>query len=387
MLSSRRFALSLVVCAVGLHLGGVVGYAAAGELRFRADHLYAALIVVTFSAVGVLVATHHPRNAIGWIFLLVAVFTGLRGLAQGYVEYRLGGATGPVSALVATAATYAEVAWIPFVLVPPSFLVLLFPDGHLPSRRWRPVAWAAAVGFAGIFATSAMIPGPLVDFPELTNRYGVDGLTVDVVAGVAYLLMMGAVIGAAASAASRFRHGSPERRQQIKWLALAGALTAVVLAVNFTLYDVLGADISDGLTMLAILSLAVAVGVAILRHRLYDIDVVINRTLVYTALTATLAATYLGSVLVLQFLLSGVTPNNSLAIAASTLAAAALFQPARRRIQSAVDRRFFRSKYDAQRTLERFGAHLRDEVDLDALGSELQTVIAETMSPATSRSG
>ena len=114
-----------------------------------------------------LVATHHPRNAIGWIFLVVAVFTGLRGIRSGLRRAIASTEPGPVSALVATAATYAEVAWVPFVLVPPSFLLLLFPDGRLPSRRWRPVAWAAAVGVAGIFVTSAMFPGPLVDFPEL----------------------------------------------------------------------------------------------------------------------------------------------------------------------------------------------------------------------------
>ena len=189
-------------------------------------------------------------------------------------------------------------------------------------------------------------------------------------------------IGAAASAIARFRHGSAERRQQIKWLALAGAITTVVLALNFTLYDAIGEDISDGLAMLAVLSLVIAVGIAILRHRLYDIDVVINRALVYGSLSALLAGTYLVTVLLLQLAISPLTESSSLAIAVSTLAVAALFQPARRRVQARVDRRFYRHKYDAARTLERFGLRLRDEIDLTALSSELRGLVAETMQPA-----
>ena len=200
--------------------------------------------------------------------------------------------------------------------------------------------------------------------------------------GIAYIVLFAGVIGSAASVVVRFRRGRREQRQQIKWLAVAGGVAAVATIVNLMFYDALGEEVANGLIMFGVLGLPAAAGIGILRHRLYDIDIVINRTLVYGSLTATLAGTYLVSVLLLQMLLAPLTPSNSLAVAVSTLAVAALFQPARRRIQTIVDRRFYRGKYDAARTLERFGAHLRDEIDLDALGDELRAVVTDTMQPA-----
>ncbi len=379
---ARILAWGLVALAIALNVAGLGLYVAADALAsVTTDDLLTTLVMLTFSAVGVLVAMRHPGNAIGWLFLGVAICSGLDGFAHGYVTHQLAGPSTP-GAFVETAATLADVAWIPVVFVPPTFLLLLFPDGQLASRRWRSIGWVAGVGIAGVLATSWVIPGPLLDFPELSNRYGVAGPLLDPLTGVAYLALLVAVVASAWSVAMRFRRGAAQERQQIKWLAVAGVLAVVTFVVNVTAYEALGAPLANAMIIVfGVLSLPVAAGIAILRHRLYDIDVVINRTVVYGALTATLAGTYLGSVLLLQLALGAVTQDSGPAVAGSTLAVAALFRPARARIQEAVDRRFFRSRYDAAQTLARFGAHLRDEVDLDALGAELRLVVADTMQP------
>jgi hypothetical protein len=190
------------------------------------------------------------------------------------------------------------------------------------------------------------------------------------------------VVGSAISMVLRFRRARGDERQQMKWIALAGAVAAGTIPLMFAAYEVVGQTAADSAIMLSVMALPAAAAVAIVRYRLYDIDVVINRTLVYGSLTATLALVYVGSVLLLQLALSGLTDGSGLAVAASTLAVAALFRPVRGRIQKTVDRRFFRSRYDATRTIEAFAARLRDEVDLGALSADLQDVVVETMRPA-----
>jgi hypothetical protein len=277
---------------------------------------------------------------------------------------------------------YGEVSWIPFIVMPTTFLLLLFPDGRLLSRRWRPVAWCGAVGIAGSFVAGGLHPGPIPDFPQVMNPIGVDSPLVDLLEGLSLLAVVIGVVGSSASLVVRFRRSRGEERQQMKWLALAGAVAAGTLPLAIVTYDVIGETAANAAIMTSVLGLPAATGIAILRYRLYDIDVVINRTLVYGALTATLALAYLGGVLLLELALRPLTESSNLAIAGSTLAVAALFRPARGRIQAAVDRRFYRRKYDATRTLELLGTRLRDEVDLDALGSALRAVVADTMQPA-----
>jgi hypothetical protein len=327
--------------------------------------------------VGALIASRHPGNAIGWIFLAVAVATGLGGVAGAYADHWLGGGGGSQT-LGETAAWYATLSWIPFILVPCTFLLLLFPDGRLLSRRWRWVAWCAGAGIVGGLLTSALQPGPLEDYPQLENPYGIESALLDPLTGLAFLTLLIAIVGSSASLVVRFRRARGQLRHQIKWLALAGAFAGLIVPIATAGSELWGELATNVASMLGVLALPLAAAIAILRHRLYDIDVVINRTLVYGALTATLGGTYLALVLLIGLAVG----NSDLAIAGSTLTVAALFRPARARIQEEVDRRFYRRRYDAQRTLEGFSAHIRDQMDLAALSTDLSGVVRETLQPA-----
>jgi hypothetical protein len=374
-----RLARSLAGLAALLLMLGLGLEIAGGGLRATA--FLAIAIVAAFGVLGVMIASSQPRNPIGWLFCGIAVTGSLMPLARGVAELWLEG-KGVPTVLGEMAAWYGDVSWILVILPAATFFLLLFPDGRLPSHRWRAVAWCAGVGIALFFVTDSLRPGPLDDYPEVVNPYGVDGLVREAIEGIAVLALAVAIAGSPLAPIVKFRRAGRVQRQQIKWLSLAGALAVMIFLFALPLYDVLPPGVADAAIMGGILLLPVAAGMAILRYRLYDIDVVINRTLVYGALTATLAAAYLGSVLLLQLALSPLTEESDLAIAGSTLAVAALFRPARARIQSVVDRRFYRRRYDAARTLEGFGARLRDQVELDSLGAELRAVVAETMQPA-----
>jgi hypothetical protein len=378
---SWRIPLALAILALALMGGSSVIYATGGVDQLKSSYAFSWAIALVFAAVGGLVAARHPRNPIGWIFLAASVAAGLGALAHAYAQYWYEG-KGGVEALGKAAAWYGNLSWMPFILMPATFLLLLFPDGRLVSRRWRPILWCAAVGLVGNFVAMGLTPGKFEDFPRVRNPIGVESPLVDALLGLTSLALVVGVVGSAASLIVRFRRSRGEHRQQMKWLVLAGVVNAVVLPIAIALYDVVGSTVANSMIMLSVLSLPVAAGIAIRRYRLYDIDVVINRTLVYGALTAILALTYVGSVLLLQLVLNGVTSDSGLAVAASTLGVAALFRPARSRIQSAVDRRFYRQKYDAQRIVEGFSARLRDQVDLGAVSSDLSNVVSQTLQPA-----
>ena len=339
--------------------------------------------VLTFSVVGAIIASRQPCNAIGWIFCSIGLVVGLNSLTGGYTEYRLAGGSAPGS-LAETAAWFSSWSWTLWVYVPTSFLLLLFPDGRLPSTRWRPVAWCAALGVIGFVAGSALWAGPLEDFPQIVNPYGVDSPVLEAVGVTGAILAAASMVASAVSLIVRTRQAGRAQRQQIKWLAYGGAVVVGAVFASGVISIWIG-EVGYALIGVGLLVLPIFTGFAIARYRLYDIDIVINRTLVYGALTAALVAVYFGGVATLQTLfraLTGQEQQPQLAIVVSTLAIAALFDPLRRRIQSFIDRRFYRSKYDARKTLEAFSAKLRDETDLEALCDELAGVVTETMQPA-----
>jgi hypothetical protein len=265
-----------------------------------------------------------------------------------------------------------------------TFLLLLFPDGRLPSRRWRPVGWLAVAAIITIGSGTAFTPGPLVDNPEIRNPLGLALLEGSLLeeGGVGWLLLPASVVLSASSMVVRFRRATGVERQQIKWFALAATFAAVGWVVLTFTYETELIGAAQLLQLLSLLSIPLAVGIAVLKYRLYDIDLVINRTLVYGSLTAILALIYFGSVVLLRGLLFSVTGQSSqLTVVVSTLLIAALFNPLRRRIQSFIDRCFYRRKYDAAKTLAAFSAKLRDETDLEQLTDELLAVLRETIQP------
>jgi hypothetical protein len=383
-------AWSLVALSLALLLGGIalsrVASSTVPDLPFGGEtddgSVIANLVtLLPFSVVGAIIASRQPRNAIGWLFCSVGVTIGLNSFAGDYAEFWLASGFGPDS-LGETAAWLSSWLWFLLVYVPMSFLLLLFPDGRLPSRRWRPVAWGVALGTAGGVVGYALKAGPLVDFPHIANPYGVDSPVVGMVGVAGSIVAAGSMVASAVSLIVRLRHAGSVERQQIKWLAYGGAVMVGILGAGglITLWSVPASII---VMSVSLLGLPVFTGIAIVRHRLYDIDLLINRTLVYGALTAMLVLVYLGGVVFLQYLFRTLTGGESqLAIVASTLAIAALFEPLRRRVQLFIDRRFYRRKYDARKTLEAFSTKLRDETDLDALNDDLVGVVRDTMQPA-----
>ena len=350
------------------------------------------LVILPFATVGALLAARRPGNPIGRILLVAALAFALSNALRAYADSGGGPSEMPGGELALWADEWLLFVWLGLVGI---FVPLLFPDGRLPSRRWRPVAWfGGAVILAGLlgtaFGSGSFEPdvGPAVENPLALP--GVLGDALAVVADAGGVALALATLGALWAVVVRLRRARGVERQQVKWFAAAMAvlllgLTAAGVSVAFDergAFAYIGA-VGWGMFLFGLLiALPAAVGIAILRHRLYDIDLVINRALVYGALTVLLAGAYVGLVLLLGLALSPLTSGSDLAIALSTLVVAALFLPLRGRIQALVDRRFYRRKYDAARTLERFGARLRSQTDLEALRAELTGAVAETMQPA-----
>jgi hypothetical protein len=387
---SMRIAWAMwALCALIAMLTAAIGIAflAIGEPGHGFDALSVVAPMLAYPTVGVLVLSRRGNN-IGWAFCATGVALAFTWVGDPYGQYTLFDRPGSLPGGIA-AVWLSDVGQLPaFSLL--GMVLLLFPEGRPRSRRGRHVlrmlGATAVLGALGY----ALVAGPFeAPFDKFRNPTGIvtDSDALGAVAGLLWFACLGGAFAAAVSLVRRLRRARGVERLQLKWVVFAGAVLAAVFLIGFPTFFFEG--VPDAVERLrgsaftfASAGIPVAAGIAILRYRLYEIDAVINRALVYAGLTATLAAAYVGSVLLLQLALDPVTSGSSLAVAVSTLAVAALFRPARGRIQRAVDRSFYRHKYDAARTLEGFSARMREQVNLDALGGELREVVRETMQPA-----
>ena len=358
----------------------VVYFWLAALAHLTARHiLVAGTLIVAFGGVGLVVAHRQPRNRLGWVLLGWLFLLGLGGIAGPYavLDYRLGHhglPLGPVAVVLNN-----SVQLLALLLAP--LIILLFPDGYLPGPRWRWVVWAYAGLVACVMAVAAANAiAPVADHDirldssgNLTSSGHLPGWLANPPAWIDAVVVVGLagiVLSALGLQVLSWRRATGERRQQLKWLAFGAAVTVVWLIAMLFI---------SSLPIVGIAALPVSMGIAILKYRLYDIDRIISRTLAYAIVTGLLVGAYAGLVLLATRVLSVHTP---VAVAAATLAAAALFNPLRRRVQQIVDRRFNRARYDADQTVAVFAARLKDAVDLDSVRSDLATVVQQALEPA-----
>jgi hypothetical protein len=379
--TAGRLAWSVWATTVALIVAALVLAVANQGARSRlADDLGLAFAFLCFATVGAFIASRRHGNAVGWICCTIGLTASLAVAPIEYGHYALAH-PGALPAAV-TLEWPAMWAWYPTLGLMATFLLLLFPTGHLPSRRWRPVAWTAGATITGMTLMAAVAPVPPDDGLP-TNPLGIRQLARawELTDSIGALLLGALAIASAASLVVRFRHARGEERQQLKWFTY-GASGLVLLVAVPAVVPTLGDWVPNLVIAAALAAIPLAIGIAILRYRLYDIDRIINRTLVYALLTAVLGGGYAGAVLVLGQLFGGVTGDlPRWVVAGATLAVAALFRPARHRIQQAVDLRFNRRKYNAAQTVQAFSARLREQIDLDTLSAELLAVVDQTMEP------
>jgi hypothetical protein len=372
----------LAVYIVGLVLAIILEVANGDFQRDAANQVVLGMGFSAFIVVGVLIVAHRPGNAIGWMFSAIALLAFTALLASEYTTYAYETRPGSLPGAI-LAAWYGSWPWWLVLALALVFTPLLFPTGRLLSSRWRPVVWLAGAATAALTLLSALQAdlSTVADHP-IANPIGVAAVESPEESTVGAALLILLVLLAALAVGSlvlRFRRSRGEERQQLKWFTYAVALLVPLTVLS----DFLPNTVGNFAFSLPIVFVPIAPGIAILRYRLYDIDRIINRTLVYGLLTAILGLVYAGAVLVLGQVFGGVGRDPpSWPVAGATLAAAALFQPARRRIQAVVDRRFNRRRYDAVQTVEAFSARLRDEVGLATLSDELLAVVDQTMQPS-----
>jgi hypothetical protein len=371
-----RLAWALALLAVSLALCALPLLAAGPPQEWVGNFL----LTLVLTATGLVITTHRPHNPIGWLYSTAGLCQGLGILTGAYGAYALVTRHGSLPA--GTWGIWVSTSlWALGILPVATFGFLLFPDGRLPSPRWRPVAWAIGLAIGLFTASTAFLPGPMDAGRGIkpANPLGIEPArsllqTTYTVSGA--LVGMGLIVSVG-SLVLRWRRAQGDERQQLKWVAYAAALLVVLESIS----SLLPHKVFSAAVVVVALLVPGMIGVAILKYQLYDIDRLINRTLVYGLLTVLLGVIYTGSVFGLGQLLSPATGESALAVAASTLAVAALFRPARRRIQAGVDRRFNRRKYNTATTIQAFSTHLREQVDLDTLSAELLAVVDQTMEP------
>jgi hypothetical protein len=376
-------ALSLVLTALSLLLLIL-------NLSYPNAHLYEpwldnTLTAISYAPVGALIASRHPENPVGWLLCLYGFVISLSYFSAEYAIYAL--LAQPDSLPAGEAMAWVFSWMLPLVIGFSTLSYLLFPTGRLPSRRWRWAVWLTVAFIVVGVLLGAFSSGPLTDLGPIRNPLGIGGLA-NIYSAVLYTTFSVLLVAVISTVFVRLRRAVGAERQQIKWFAYAVAANAIAVVVAYVIPGLIETPpwfewVGFALNNIVIPAIPIAIGIAILRYRLYDIDILINRTLVYGTLTAMLVALYFGVIVVLQRLFILLTSQQStLAVVASTLLIAALFTPLRQRIQSFVDRRFYRRKYDATKTLEAFSTRLRDETDLEALNGDLVGVVRETMQPA-----
>jgi hypothetical protein len=355
------------------------------------------IAMFTFPVVGVLVASRQPRNAIGWILLAIGVaWDVVGGFGSLYAQFGLLTNPGSVPG-AAAAAVLASSVWAPGIGLM-TFFILLFPNGRFPSRGWLPLAWVCGLTVTALWLALVLAPGNLreitgdASMPTVSNPLGVEAFRSFNAGPIFFVVAMLPIcfLGCALSLVRRFRRSHGRERQQLKWLAAAGGLTASLFVASIGASFVTGQvtestgasqplwlTILDSIALFSFVLIPIAMGIAILRHRLYDIDLIINRALVYGALTAILVGTYA----VIATLAGTIVGGSEIATAGATLSVAGLFQPLRRRIQGFIDKRFYRRKYDASQTVDAFSSRLRDEVNVEAMRLHLVEAVHETMQP------
>jgi len=391
--AAARLAWSLAGLSVALFAASVVLWLLARSAQvpesWDANITVASMLgqvsFLAYPLVGALIASRRPRNPIGWLLLTVGLLWMLLGASDYYCIY---GVAQPGS--VPFPVVWAGITnwlWVPGAGLLGTYVFLLFPDGRLPSRGWRPLAWLSGVVIALLSVGVALSPGPLVNVGPIQNPFGLEGRPwVTTVKFAVLPLLPLCVIASALSLVLRYRRSGGEERQQIRWIAFAASVLGVLFVSGFVFPpEAWFADLLAYARLGSSTLVPVAIGFAVLKYRLYEIDLLINRALVYGSLTVSLVLVYVGGVLGTQTvfrLLTGQEQQPQLAVVASTLAMAALFNPLRRRVQGLVDRRFYRRKYDARKTLDEFSIRLRDETDLGQLNADLVSVVSETMQPA-----